>query len=309
MTVFDQIAKWLYANVTYKDWLWILIYVGIACAVYIFCESKAKSPFRLKSLISYCFPAKYYWTKSTRIDLFIFLLNTFLFSPIFFISWGIVLSLIHFDNQFAITANSLELKNIELSLNNFFIALIIFVLVDGVNAYQHYLSHRIPFLWEFHKVHHSAPGLNLLTNFRHHPVSFLIAIFLNQASVIILIYIFQMFLGADFNKVMVWAITNVIGEVLKPIDTLKHTHLWISFGWLSYIFQSPAMHQMHHSVEAKYHHKNFAGYFSFWDWFMGTLYIPVEHHDVAYGLKKPVWAGKRYDTFWGSIVDPFRTKK
>ena len=35
---------------------------------------------------------------------------------------------------------------------------------------NHYLSHRIAFLWEFHKVHHSATVLTPLTNFRVHPI-------------------------------------------------------------------------------------------------------------------------------------------
>ena len=35
---------------------------------------------------------------------------------------------------------------------------------------NHYLSHRIAFLWEFHKVHHTATVLTPVTNFRVHPV-------------------------------------------------------------------------------------------------------------------------------------------
>ena len=35
---------------------------------------------------------------------------------------------------------------------------------------NHYVPHRVPFLWEFHKVHHSATVLTPLTNFRVHPV-------------------------------------------------------------------------------------------------------------------------------------------
>ncbi len=46
---------------------------------------------------------------------------------------------------------------------------------------NHYLSHRVPFLWEFHKVHHSATVLTPLTNFRVHPVY--MCIFLNILAV------------------------------------------------------------------------------------------------------------------------------
>ena len=39
---------------------------------------------------------------------------------------------------------------------------------------DHYLSHKVPILWEFHKVHHSAEVLSPLTNFRVHPVDTLV---------------------------------------------------------------------------------------------------------------------------------------
>ena len=36
--------------------------------------------------------------------------------------------------------------------------------------FNHWLSHKVPLLWEFHKVHHNAEVLTPLTNFRVHPV-------------------------------------------------------------------------------------------------------------------------------------------
>jgi len=38
---------------------------------------------------------------------------------------------------------------------------------------DHYLKHRITFLWEFHKLHHTAEVLTPLTNFRNHPIAIL----------------------------------------------------------------------------------------------------------------------------------------
>ena len=39
---------------------------------------------------------------------------------------------------------------------------------------DHYLKHRVPALWELHKVHHSANVLTPLTVFRLHPLDALI---------------------------------------------------------------------------------------------------------------------------------------
>lgn len=289
-----------------------LSYVLVACGVYLFRESKmpgAKPSFKLKSLVSYCFPSKNYWSKSAGIDLMISFLNSLVTSPLFFIPWSMLMIAVHFDNQFLIASSNLSFGDVDFGWINWAIALIIFVLLDGVNAAQHYLAHRIPFLWEFHKVHHSAPVLNLWTAERHHPVSVMIANLSMQATLVLLVLIFRFLIGDTLNMVMVWAISNLLGIILKPVDMIKHTHLWISWGPLSYVVQSPAMHQMHHSVEAKYHHKNFAGFFSFWDLAMGTLYIPEGRPDLVLGLKKPVWGNKRLDTFWGSLWDPFKSAR
>ena len=42
---------------------------------------------------------------------------------------------------------------------------------DTGNFFQHYMQHKIPILWEFHKVHHSAEVLTPVTAVRrwHHP--------------------------------------------------------------------------------------------------------------------------------------------
>ena len=34
--------------------------------------------------------------------------------------------------------------------------------------------HKIPILWEFHKIHHSATSLNPITQYRLHPLELLI---------------------------------------------------------------------------------------------------------------------------------------
>ena len=48
---------------------------------------------------------------------------------------------------------------------------------DFVATSSHYLKHRIPVLWEFHKVHHSAEAMTPVTNYRRHPVDFLFSSF------------------------------------------------------------------------------------------------------------------------------------
>src|SRR5205085_3769218 len=49
------------------------------------------------------------------------------------------------------------------------LALFVFVFADLAFYGYHRLMHRVPFLWAFHKVHHTATELYPLTAYRGHP--------------------------------------------------------------------------------------------------------------------------------------------
>ena len=72
---------------------------------------------------------------------------------------------------------------------------LLFITYEFAYYVDHYLNHKIPFLWEFHKVHHTAEVLTPLTVFRVHPIDTLI--FVNIVAVIVgfthgtLIYAFK----------------------------------------------------------------------------------------------------------------------
>ena len=48
------------------------------------------------------------------------------------------------------------------------------LLTDFSVFFAHYLHHRIPYLWSFHKTHHSAEVLTPITAFRFHPIKLIL---------------------------------------------------------------------------------------------------------------------------------------
>ena len=48
------------------------------------------------------------------------------------------------------------------------------ILNDFGSFIVHYAMHKIPFMWEFHKIHHSATVLNPITQYRLHPIELII---------------------------------------------------------------------------------------------------------------------------------------
>jgi sterol desaturase/sphingolipid hydroxylase (fatty acid hydroxylase superfamily) len=149
----------------------------------------------------------------------------------------------------------------------------------------HRAMHEIPLLWEFHKTHHAAEVLTPLTSARSHPVDDLI-----QTNAIaatsglgygVLVYLF----GETAQPVTLLE-TNIIFFVFfLSIFHLRHSHIWLPIsGWLGYIIQSPAHHQIHHSTAPRHYGKNLGFCLSLWDWAFGTLYMPDKREEIEFGL-------------------------
>lgn len=169
--------------------------------------------------------------------------------------------------------------------------------------FNHWLSHKVPFLWEFHKVHHSAEVLTPLTNFRVHPVYTLV--FANILAVSAATANgFGHYLFGDGTYQYALNDTNILLVLfIHAYVHLQHSHMWISFsGVLGRIFISPAHHQVHHSANPKHFNKNFGSCLAVWDWLFGTLYVPQkEREPLRFGFDDRPDA----HTVKGELVAPF----
>jgi len=147
---------------------------------------------------------------------------------------------------------------------------------------DHFLSHKVPFLWEFHKVHHSATVLTPLTNWRVHPVDTIL--FLNILALVIgsLQALADYGLGshvaadiADGKNIFLVVYFYLYGH-------LQHSHVWMPFtGWAGRVFCSPAHHQIHHSTNPAHFDRNFGSSLSLFDWLFGTLTVPGKKREVT----------------------------
>jgi sterol desaturase/sphingolipid hydroxylase (fatty acid hydroxylase superfamily) len=152
---------------------------------------------------------------------------------------------------------------------------------------DHYLKHRVPALWELHKVHHSANVLTPLTVFRIHPLDGLIFSNILGLSLGVTNGIANYLFG---KPVTLFSIddTNLILVLFVHIYVhLQHTHLWIAFtGLAGRIFLSPAHHQIHHSNNPVHFDKNLGSCLAIFDWLFGTLCVPdKEPEQLTFGVK------------------------
>ena len=175
--------------------------------------------------------------------------------------------------------------------------ILFFVAHDFGRFVGHSLMHDVPFLWEFHKVHHSAEVLTPMTTFRVHPVDLAVTAWVPGVATGVVTWVFHRYVDAGIGfysflglHVLFWAV-NLIGN-------LRHSPVWLSYGrtlnrWLI----SPAHHQLHHSAEARHWGCNRGLELAIWDRLYGTLYVPSnEPETFKLGL------GDGTDGKWNSVA-------
>ena len=180
--------------------------------------------------------------------------------------------------------------------------LLVFLAVEFGYWLSHFMMHKIPALWEFHKVHHSAEVLTPLTEWRQHPVE---------------LALFPLLMGGASCLVqgpMVWAFGKQ-AQVVDPVAAnyismafwytilhLRHSELpFYATGVLGKIIQAPAHHQVHHSTNPAHFDKNLGYCLSVWDWAFGTLYVPRRNEKFSFGLGHHDDA---LETVLGSVLNP-----
>ena len=175
------------------------------------------------------------------------------------------------------------------------------LLHDFISYGAHVLFHKVPILWSFHQVHHSAEVLTPATAYRVHPVE-LIGFAVVNAPIVGLAIVFYQNLAEQPMKIASVFGISVIGLLGSH---LRHSHILLSFGPLvSRILLSPAQHVIHHSIETQHWNKNFGVKFAIWDALFGTLYIPKAPETIRVGL--PEVAPCEFSTVCQLYFLPFR---
>jgi sterol desaturase/sphingolipid hydroxylase (fatty acid hydroxylase superfamily) len=150
---------------------------------------------------------------------------------------------------------------------------LIFLLVkDFLEWCIHNLLHRVPWLWEFHKLHHSITELDWIGNMRFHWME----IVLYRG----LTYLPLFLLGVD-GRVILW-----IAVFSTLIGHLNHSNTGLDWGIFRWVLNSPRLHVWHHDVvNHKRSGQNFGIIFSLWDFLFGTVYLPARQQPEHLGFE------------------------
>lgn len=231
---------------------------------------------QLRTIWRGLFPARIWKSRSVRADIWLFLLNTMLMGlmlgwaiiGLFTVSEGVRLGLVSLFGAREPTG----LADWQARL---LMTVVLFLAYEFGYWLDHALKHAVPFLWEFHKVHHSAEHLTPLTAFRMHPGDSLIFANILAVTLGLTNGVGSWALGGSVTEYTVTGTNAILVVFMHLYIHLQHSHVWIPFrGWLGRILMSPAHHQIHHSLAPEHFNKNMGSCLSIWDWLFGTLYVP-----------------------------------
>lgn len=242
------------------------------------------------------------WKKSQRamkhefwLDVFYMFFNFFLFSLIVYNAIsnvfveafnGFLSSTFGIRNLVAIQVGQLPVVA-QLAL--------LFVIRDFIHWNVHRLLHRVPFLWEFHKVHHSARELGFATHLRFHWMETIVYRMIEYVPLGMIGFGIQ-----DFFFVHIIAVS---------IGHFNHSNIRVPLGGLKYIFNNPQMHKWHHARDFPPSHPygiNFGISLSIWDYLFRTAHVPYDAASIELGYPGDE---EMPDNFTGQSLFPFRRKR
>jgi sterol desaturase/sphingolipid hydroxylase (fatty acid hydroxylase superfamily) len=162
--------------------------------------------------------------------------------------------------------------DLEHALPTWFAVVLAVALVAVGNYWGHRLTHRVPFLWRFHAVHHSIEQMDWVASGRLHPFDSAFT----QAFTVLPLFV----LGYD---------ADVFGGVAVFIPLLalfQHANVRLRFPGVRWVINTPEWHHWHHAIDGPARDTNFG--LPVVDKIFGTAYLPPDRRPTAFGVDDPV---------------------
>ncbi len=124
----------------------------------------------------------------------------------------------------------------------------------------HVATHKLPFLWRFHRVHHIDPDMDASTAVRFHPLDMIVSLPFRLAQVRLS--------GADPQALAGWR------NFFNLSIVFHHSNTRLPARWdarLSRLLTTPRMHGIHHSTIRAQRDSNYTSGISLWDRLHGTF--------------------------------------
>lgn len=147
------------------------------------------------------------------------------------------------------------------------------LLLDLWTYAWHRLNHRVPFLWRFHRMHHSDPQMDVTTANRFHLGEIMLSSLLRIPLIL--------FLGIRLEQLALYE------ALMFAVVQFHHANVSIGPKWdrvLNWIIVTPFMHKVHHSRWRPETDSNYSSLLSAWDRLFGSFRVRENPHALRFGL-------------------------
>lgn len=163
-------------------------------------------------------------------------------------------------------------------------AIEVIILSDFCVYWGHRLQHRVPLLWRFHSVHHSAEHLDWLAAHREHPLDTVYTMTLINLPVFLLGFPLETLAGLIAFR-GIWAI-------------YIHSNVRLPIGPVRWFIGAPELHHWHHDKARDA--GNYANISPLMDIIFGTYRCP-DHEPKEFGIHEPISR-----SYLGQMIHPFK---
>jgi sterol desaturase/sphingolipid hydroxylase (fatty acid hydroxylase superfamily) len=146
------------------------------------------------------------------------------------------------------------------------------IIVTLANYWGHRLTHRVPFLWRFHAVHHSIELMDWAAAARLHPLDSAFTQGVTVLPIFLLGYDTGLFAG--------------VAGFIAFLAIFQHANVRLRFPVVRWIINTPEWHHWHHAVDDAARDKNFG--LPVVDKLFGTAYMPRNLRPTRFGTHDPV---------------------
>jgi sterol desaturase/sphingolipid hydroxylase (fatty acid hydroxylase superfamily) len=174
--------------------------------------------------------------------------------------------------------------------------LLAIVLLDYTLWWWHWATHRIPFLWRFHLVHHIDRDMDASTALRFHFGELALSIPFRAAQMIAI--------GVDPFGLWLWQtilFASILFHHANVRFPLRLERLLVRF------VVTPRMHGIHHSDREDQTNSNWSSLLSVWDFAHRTFRFDVP--DAAITIGVPAYREAEDTTFGKILTLPFRRQR
>lgn len=173
-----------------------------------------------------------------------------------------------------------------------------FLIRSLVSWAVHLAMHKVPLLWQVHRVHHSDTFLDISTTVRFHPLEYVV----NLTAVLIAVLMF----GISPVTLMLYELFDAGMAVFTHANIRMPRVLERS---LRLVLVTPDMHRIHHSSFQPETDSNYGATLSLWDRMFGT-YRDKEPESLA---RMQIGLGELQDrrskSLWWLLTLPFRPRR